>query len=208
MNTKSMIGFAVSFSLAMVATPSQAADKAKDLDAKTAMIMKRDFRDKGIAKVERLEQDELQAACSKYVDKPPKKLKAKLEAREAEAMKWPADGKFMGDWKEGEKVAQSGKGLTWKDKPDGPIGGGCYNCHQLSSTEISFGTIGPSLLNFGKNRGNGEDIQRYVYSRIYDAKAANACANMPRFGHMGILTEEQIKDLVALLLDPESPVNK
>ncbi|MEO8136346.1 MAG: sulfur oxidation c-type cytochrome SoxX, partial [Betaproteobacteria bacterium] len=31
---------------------------------------------------------------------------------------------------------------------------------------------------------------------------------MPRFGHNGILTEKQIKDVVALLLDPESPVNK
>ena len=31
---------------------------------------------------------------------------------------------------------------------------------------------------------------------------------MPRFGHQGILTEEQLKHVVALLLDPESPVNK
>ena len=31
---------------------------------------------------------------------------------------------------------------------------------------------------------------------------------MPRFGHSGILTEAQIKDVVALLMDPESPVNK
>jgi sulfur-oxidizing protein SoxX len=31
---------------------------------------------------------------------------------------------------------------------------------------------------------------------------------MPRFGHNGILTEQQIKDVVALLMDPESPVNK
>ena len=31
---------------------------------------------------------------------------------------------------------------------------------------------------------------------------------MPRFGHSEILTEAQVKDLVALLMDPESPVNK
>ena len=31
---------------------------------------------------------------------------------------------------------------------------------------------------------------------------------MPRFGHKGILTEAQIKDVVALLVDPESRVNK
>jgi sulfur-oxidizing protein SoxX len=31
---------------------------------------------------------------------------------------------------------------------------------------------------------------------------------MPRFGHAGILTVEQIKDVMALLLDPKSPVNQ
>jgi sulfur-oxidizing protein SoxX len=31
---------------------------------------------------------------------------------------------------------------------------------------------------------------------------------MPRLGHTGTLTSEQIKDLVGLLLDPASPVNK
>jgi sulfur-oxidizing protein SoxX len=201
MNAKLMIGLMVGVSLAM---PSF----AENLDAKTAEIVKRDFRDKGIAKATRVNQDELQAACSKYVDKLPPKLKAKLEAKESEAIKFPADGKFMGDWKAGEKLAQSGRGMTWSDKAEDPAGGNCYNCHQLSSKEIAFGTIGPSLLNFGKVRGNGEDIQRYVYARIYDAKASNACANMPRFGHMGILSEAQMKDLVALLLDPESPVNK
>jgi L-cysteine S-thiosulfotransferase len=31
---------------------------------------------------------------------------------------------------------------------------------------------------------------------------------MPRFGANKVLTEKQITDLVALLFDPESPVNK
>ncbi|TNC96534.1 MAG: hypothetical protein FD121_1108 [Gallionellaceae bacterium] len=208
MNAKLLMSITVSAAFALAMAPAQAEKAASNLDAKTAEIVKRDFRDKGIAKATRVNQDELQAACSKYVDKLPPKLKAKLEAKEAEAIKLPVDGKFMGDWKAGEKLAQSGRGMTWSDKAEDPAGGNCYNCHQLSSKEIAFGTIGPSLLNFGKVRGNGEDIQRYVYARIYNAKAANACANMPRFGHMGILSEAQMKDLVALLLDPESPVNK
>ncbi len=209
MNSKLILSVAVSAVLAVLALPSYAAGKAEpDLDAKTTEIIKRDFHDKGIAKADRVNQDGLQAMCSKYADKLPDKLKAMLEDQQAKAVKWPADGKYMGDWKAGEKLAQSGKGLTWSDKADEPAGGNCYNCHQLSSKEIAYGTIGPSLLNFGKTRGTGEDIQRYVYGRIYNAKAYNACANMPRFGHMGILTEAQIKDLVALLLDPESPVNK
>jgi sulfur-oxidizing protein SoxX len=204
MNAKQIIGMVVAASFAAAILPAQAAS----LDAKTAEIIKRDFRDKGIAKATRVNQDELQAACSKYVDNVPAKLKHKLEAEQEKAVKWPADGKYMGDWKAGEKLAQSGRGMTWSDKPEDPAGGNCYNCHQLSAKEIAFGTIGPSLLHFGKTRGNTEDMQRYAYGRIYNAKAYNACANMPRFGHMGILTEAQIKDLVALLLDPESPVNK
>ena len=202
MNAKQIIGMVVVAAAAIL--PAQAAS----LDAKTAEIIKRDFRDKGIAKATRVNQDELQAACSKYVDNVPAKLKHKLEAEQEKAVKWPADGKYMGDWKAGEKLAQSGRGMTWSDKPEDPAGGNCYNCHQLSAKEIAFGTIGPSLLHFGKTRGNTEEMQRYAYGRIYNAKAYNACANMPRFGHMGILTEAQIKDLVALLLDPESPVNK
>jgi len=204
MNAKQIIGMVVAASFGAAILPAQAAS----LDAKTAEIIKRDFRDKGIAKATRVNQDELQAACSKYVDNVPAKLKRKLEAEQEKAVKWPADGKYMGDWKAGEKLAQSGRGMTWSDKPEDPAGGNCYNCHQLSAKEIAYGTIGPSLLNFGKTRGNTEEMQRYAYGRIYNAKAYNACANMPRFGHMGILTEAQIKDLVALLLDPESPVNK
>jgi sulfur-oxidizing protein SoxX len=49
---------------------------------------------------------------------------------------------------------------------------------------------------------------KYTWGKIYNAKAFNACTNMPRFGHQGILTEAQMKDLMALLLDPSSPVNQ
>jgi sulfur-oxidizing protein SoxX len=51
-------------------------------------------------------------------------------------------------------------------------------------------------------------MQKYVYSKIYNAKSYNVCSEMPRFGHVGALKPEQIRHLVALLLDPESPVNK
>ncbi|MGH8690091.1 MAG: sulfur oxidation c-type cytochrome SoxX, partial [Burkholderiales bacterium] len=87
-------------------------------------------------------------------------------------------------------------------------GGSCYNCHQLSPQEASYGTLGPSLLRFGWMRGNGPEMQRYVYGKIYNAKAYNLCSQMPRLGYSGTLTAEQIKDLVGLLLDPASPVNR
>lgn len=208
MNAKWIIGVAVTASLTSLAVPAQAGNASSALDAKTTEIIKRDFRDKGIAKAVRVNQDELQSTCSKYVDKVPAKLKARLEAGQLAAIKWPADGKFMGDWKAGEKLAQSGAGMTWSDKAEDPAGGNCYNCHQLSAKEIAYGTIGPSLLHYASKRGDGVESQRHVYGHIYNAKAYQACANMPRFGQMNILSEAQIKDLVALVLDPESPVNK
>jgi sulfur-oxidizing protein SoxX len=117
-------------------------------------------------------------------------------------------GSLMGDWKRGEKMAQDGRGSMWSDKAGAPAGASCYNCHQLSPKEMSYGTIGPSLAGFGKKRGNGADVQKYVYAKIYNAKAYNACSQMPRLGYAGTLSEEQIKDLTALLLDPASPVNQ
>jgi sulfur-oxidizing protein SoxX len=203
MNAKLIIGMTVTLFLA-TALPVQ----AEDLDTKTAAIIKRDFRDKGIAKADRVNQDELQAACSKYMDDVPVDVKVKLEDEQVKTIVWPADGNFMGDWKAGEKLAQSGKGMTWSDKADEPAGGNCYNCHQLSSKEIAYGTIGPSLLNYAKKHGSREKAERRAFGHIYNAKGYAACANMPRFGSKGILTEAQIKDLVALLMDPESPVNK
>ena len=160
MNAKWMIKIAGILALTSLTLTAQAGTDDAALDAKTTAIIKRDFHDKGIAKADRVNQDELQAMCSKYVDKLPDSIKAKLEAAQEKTIKWPADGKYMGDWKAGEKLAQSGKGMTWSDKPDEPAGGNCYNCHRLSSMEIAYGTIGPSLLNFGKIRGNTIEVQR------------------------------------------------
>ena len=101
------------------------------------------------------------------------------------------------------REAATGRGeISGRRQTDGELAG------RLSPQELSYGTIGPSLRNFGKLRGNSEAIQRYTYAKIYNSRAYNVCSNMPRFGHSDILTEQQIKDVVALLLDPESPVNK
>ena len=172
------------------------------------LVMKASFKDRGQAKVDRLNQDETQRLCSKYPEKRPKDVAKKIEDINMKLVKYPADGKLLGDWKEGEKIAQSGVGKQFSDNPAQPSGGNCYACHQLGKQEISYGNIGPSLYNFGKLRGNTEAIQKYTFGKIYNAEAYSACSNMPRFGHNGILTEDQIKHVTALLLDPESPVNK
>ena len=175
---------------------------------KAEVVMKASFKDRGQAKVDRLNQDETQRLCSQFPDKRPKEITKKIEAINMKLLKYPVDGQLLGDWKEGEKIAQSGVGKQFSDNPAQPAGGNCYACHQLTKEEISFGNIGPSLYNFGKLRGNTDAIQKYTYGKIYNAQAFSACTNMPRFGHNGILTEAQIKHVTALLLDANSPVNK
>ncbi len=175
----------------------------------TAAVIKSGFRERGVAKLDRLQQSELQAACSKYPKGDlPKDLRDKLEKAAMASVKYPADGKWLGDWKQGERIAQSGVGLTFTDAPNATSGGNCYACHQMTKEEISYGNIGPTLLNFGKLRGNSEPIMRYTWAKIWNAHAFNACSSMPRFGDAGILTEDQIRHVMALLLDPQSPVNK
>ncbi|WVN42703.1 sulfur oxidation c-type cytochrome SoxX [beta proteobacterium MWH-UniP1] len=182
-----------------------------ELDKMASDAVARSFSEKGIAKKDRIKQDDLNLACSQAdLTKTPLSgdMTRKLEQAEFSTIKYPADGKFLGDWKQGERLAQDGRGSTYSDKAGTPNGGNCYNCHQISKEEISHGTLGPTLYNYGKLRGNSEAVVKYTWGKIYNAKAFNACTNMPRFGHQGILTEDQMKHLMALLLDPESPVNK
>jgi sulfur-oxidizing protein SoxX len=189
-----------------------------DLDQFTQDIVARSFRAEGQAKLDRLSPDEDNRLCAES-DQTGVALDAKvaeaIEARNMATIKAPTDGKFFGDWQEGEKIAQSGAGKTWTDKEGSVNGGNCYNCHQISKEELSYGTLGPSLYNYGKLRGvanpasaEAKPIVDYTWGKLQNARAYNACSSMPRFGHKGILTEAQIKNVMALLLDPASPVNK
>ena len=170
-------------------------------------ILQRDFQARGQATMDRVVQDGVQRVCTESNDRPPAALAKQLEADQLKGIAFP-QGSLIGDWKNGERIAQNGRGLQWTDPAGQGGGGSCYNCHQLSPQESSHGTLGPSLLRFGATRGSGPDMQRYVYGKIYNAKAYNLCSQMPRLGYSGTLTAEQIKDLVGLLLDPASPVNK
>ncbi|MGE0358235.1 MAG: sulfur oxidation c-type cytochrome SoxX [Burkholderiales bacterium] len=180
------------------------------LYTKSLAVMKASFSAKGQAKLDRLDQDTLQRTCSEYSGENglPKDVAAKIEKEQLAQVKFPADGQMLGDWKSGEKIAQSGRGGQFSDDPAKPSGANCYACHQLTKAELSYGTIGPSLYNFAKVRGYGPDVQKYAWTKVYNSHALSACSSMPRFGHQKILTEGQIKDIVALLMDPNSPVNK
>ena len=189
-----------------------------ELDKMAQDIALRSFRSQGQAGVDRLQQDEDNRLCSE-ADRTGVAVDAKLaqaiEARNMATIQPPADGKYLGNWREGEKIAQDGRGKTWTDPATMSNGGNCYNCHQISQEELSYGTLGPSLYNYGKIRGvtdpnsaAAKPIVEYTWGKISNARAYNACSSMPRFAHKGILNETQIKHIMALLLDPASPVNK
>jgi sulfur-oxidizing protein SoxX len=149
------------------------------------------------------------ATCAQWHNRPPKDVADEIKQREAKRIRLPADGKFTGDWKRGEMIAQSGYGLRFTDtETKRPRGGNCYACHELSPDEVSFGTLGVSLKGFGRTHKFDPAYARLVYEKIFNSQAIIACSNMPRFGANGILTVEQIKDVVAFLMDPDSPVNK
>ncbi len=180
--------------------------------------LKSSFNERGIAKLDRLEQTEIQRVCSESAasgQSLTEATRARLQKTIYDAIPYPKDGKYLGDWREGERIAQNGRGMQFSDAAGAANGANCYACHQISPTEISFGNQGPSLLKYGAIRGvkdpaapESEGMLKYTYARIWNTHAFNACSNMPRFGDAGILTPTQISHVMALLLSPESPVNK
>lgn len=212
MAAAALVLLAASGAHAQTSAKGARADKpVKVTDADVRQMIESSFTSKGPATVEGvIHQDATQKACSQYPDRlhVPAAVAKKVEAAELKQVKYPADNHFIGDWKEGEKIAQNGRGMQFSDQAGAPNGANCYACHQLTKAEISFGNIGPSLYQYGKLRGNSPDVVRYTWGKIWDSNAYSACSNMPRFGHKGILTEQQIRDVMALLLDPASPVNQ
>ena len=188
----SIIGLAL-VPLGCAITPSN-----DQIASQATTMLQASFKATGQAGLDRLNQDKA----------PAKEVAEKIEKLNLATIRYPADGKLLGDWKNGEKIAQEGRGKQFSDDIAGPVGANCYACHQLTPQELSFGTIGPSLYQFAKLRGYSADTQRYAYGKIFNADAFAACSTMPRFGHNQILTEQQIKDVTALLMDPQSPVNK
>ena len=155
-----------------------------------------------------VDQDETQRACSLHRDLPPSDVADVIIAREKANIAYPADGVLMGDWKVAIKESNNGYGWRMRDKPEQTVGGNCYACHQLAPDEVAYGNLGPSLTGYGKDQTIDEELIKATYDKIYNAQSVLACSNMPRLGANGFLTPEQVRDYVAMLLSPESPVNK
>ncbi len=156
----------------------------------------------------RIELDETQRLCTDRRNQVSAAEADAIQKRETASVVFPADGNFLGDWKKGYLVANVGTGGQFSDVPNGPVGGNCFACHQLDPKELSYGTIGPSLTAYGKDRKYDPQAMKDAWAKIYNSQSAFACSNMPRFGAKKFLTEAQIKDVMAYLFDKESPVNK
>ncbi|TMJ01112.1 MAG: sulfur oxidation c-type cytochrome SoxX [Alphaproteobacteria bacterium] len=192
--------------LSFAAMPAPAQKKVDPARADTAI--KAAFPTAPADWASRLTGDETMQQCSASHNNPAKDVAAAIQKREQGTIVYPPDNNFMGDWQKGERLAQSGYGLRFTDYPPRQANGGnCYACHQLTKNEVSYGTLGPSLSEYGKLRDFKPEAVKAAYEKLYNSHMAFPCSTMPRFGANKILTIEQIKDAVALLMSPESPVN-
>jgi L-cysteine S-thiosulfotransferase len=173
--------------------------------AKVNAVMNRTWKKVADGWQSRVDQDETQKICSDYRNDVPTAEFNKIVEREKATVVFPADGNVMGDWKAGEKVAQSGAGGQFTDTVRG---GNCYACHQMAKEELSYGNLGPNLQGYGATRKFDAAEAKQVYAKIFNAQSVQACSNMPRFGFHKFLTEQQLKDVTAYLMSPDSPVNK
>ncbi|SFD13428.1 sulfur-oxidizing protein SoxX [Bosea sp. CRIB-10] len=156
----------------------------------------------------RIKPDDSLAVCNTTRNNPSSAESEAMLKRESARVVYPADGKFLGDWKKGYQVANNGRGGQFSDPAGTVSGGNCFACHQLDPKEVSYGTLGPSLAAYGKDRKYDPETIKDAYTKIYNSMAVVPCSNMPRFGVNKVLDEQQIKDVMAYLFDPESPVNK
>jgi sulfur-oxidizing protein SoxX len=156
----------------------------------------------------RLQRDPLQEFCSKPRGQAgDSAMESALRDEAMASVVFPEGDDFIGDWARGAEVANNGRGLQYSDDPEAPNGGNCYACHQLDPAEVAYGNLGPSLMGYGA-RGQSDVMLRYTWTKLWNTHAYNVCSHMPRFGALGILTEQQLKDLMAYLFDPDSPVNQ
>ena len=195
------------------ADADEASDGNANLDAAVEAVMRESFA--GVTPEQwqtRVEQDEVQKLCSHYRNDPPPQVAQRILELSTRNFRYPASGELLGDWKNGEKLASSGKGghigTIQPDPPGRKRGANCYACHALAPDELSAGNLGPSLTGYGKLHGQSPQSVKRVYQKIYNAQASYPCSQMPRFGHNQWLTPQEVSDAVAFLLDPESPVNK
>jgi sulfur-oxidizing protein SoxX len=196
---------AVAFGCAVAPTAEETRDTAEQM-------VKSAYPGMPPALTARAQQDPYQKMCSRTPgDKPTPAEAARIIEAARASIRYPADGKLVGDWKVGQRLVKTAAGerirggKVEKVKEHGAL---CINCHALDPREVNAGNLGPALSGYGAQRGNSEAVVKYTYEKIYNSWAYLPCSNMPRLGANGFLTPEQIANVVAYLVDPQSPVNR
>src|SRR5262245_58920718 len=129
MRIASPIGIAAAAALSLVGMHWLSAQEA-EISASVERAIKSSWTKAAPEWQARLVQDETQKLCSQYRNAPPREVADAIVAREKATIQYPADGKLMGDWKMGAKLAQSGYGGRFTDYPPRQENGGnCYACH-------------------------------------------------------------------------------
>ena len=160
-------------------------------------MMKASFRDEGIAKADRLRSGPGSVRMFVRRRRRPPEVAKRVEAEALASIRWPAGGQYFGDWVAGEKLAQSGRGMTWYRRERrhrgqrGPV-------LQLPPARQE-GDLArhdrPEPLQLRQEPGREERDRPVVGGRssstprgkLWNSKAYAACSNMPRFGHMQLL---------------------
>ena len=156
------------------------------------------------------------AACNRSQDNPSAKEVDAIVKRELKSIRYPQHGQLMGDWTKGKQwveMTHGGRigvpGFRDADNPHHANGANCYACHAIDPSFPQNGNMGPELLNYGQIRGVSPEVIKYTYDKVFNAKSMNPCSLMPRYGGDNrLLTPDQVADIVAFLLSPESPVNQ
>lgn len=156
------------------------------------------------------------AACNESGGSPSDKQVAAILQREQASIVYPANGQLMGDWKKGKDWSEQTHGgrigvpgFADADDPRHLNGANCYACHAIDPAFPQAGNMAPPLSGYGSVRGISPEIVKYTYDKVFNAKATNPCSLMPRYGGPSrLLNEQQVADIVAFLLSPESPVNR
>jgi len=185
-----------------VEAPKQEAPKAQKAEApkqEAPKDEKKELSEKEKFELALAKRDKWQKACSNPTQLAPEGIDFETFKKEMLAtVKFPEGGVVGKDIKRGEKLfGDPEKGGTSQR-------GNCYACHCGDPRIIACGNIGPSLRGYGKRVTDPE----YTYIKIYNSWAIVPCSAMFRYGYHGILTPDEIADIVAYLHDPNSPINK
>ena len=157
----------------------------------------------------RLTADETMRSARRTGTARRRRSRTRSSKREQASIVYPPDNNFMGDWQKGEALAQSGYGLRFTDYPARQANGGnCYACHQLTKAEVSYGTLGPSLSEYGKLRDFKPDaVKATLREDLQFARRVRLLDHAALRRQQGADHRADQGHAVALLMSPESPVN-